>query len=102
MDMETTSRKENLTNLSLTPVLRNFITIRQESFGGYIYNPYLLSHATLTRAEMKVIEYFDGNHTLKDIYQIFRTQNYPEYRLNNVFTETFKKTNRLFAVDWNS
>ncbi|MFX0185950.1 MAG: radical SAM protein [Candidatus Hodarchaeota archaeon] len=57
-------------NESDVPILRSFIVLRKEYFGGFMFNPYLPPEIRLDHIRFKIAMLCDGRHTLLEIKNI--------------------------------
>lgn len=86
-------------NESDVPVLRSFIVLRKESFGGFIFNPYLPPEIKLDHIRFKIAWLCDGTHTLEEINNIIaddleHTQDY----IAAIIKGALDIFNRCFAI----
>lgn len=49
------------------PVMRSFFVLRNEYFGGFLFNPYLPPEMRLDRVRFKIASLCDGRNTLEEI-----------------------------------
>jgi radical SAM protein with 4Fe4S-binding SPASM domain len=83
------------------PILRSFILLRKEWFGGFLFNHYLPPEVQLDRVKFEIAQLCDGSHTLNDIrvYLSQRLDHSPEY-LDILLCQTFDLLESRFAVYW--
>ena len=83
------------------PILRSFILLRKEWFGGFLFNHYLPPEVKLDGLEFEIAELCDGSHTVRDIrgYLSQRLDHSPEY-LDILLCQTFAHLESRFAVYW--
>lgn len=56
-----------MSDLMPAPAFYSYISYRRESFGGFLFNPYLQTEMPLTPAEFTVAELIDGRRTGEEI-----------------------------------
>lgn len=92
------TKQTNRIDWLMKPLLRDFITKRDEIFGGYLYNPYLINPVAFSPVEMQIIELFNGQKTLSEILIELQPKMGDRDKLKSYFYTTIEKLNRLFAV----
>ncbi len=83
------------------PVLRSFIVLREENFGGYIFNPYLPPETRLDHIRFKIATLCNGRYTTGEIKEILgnELEHTREY-INVILTSCINSFNRQYAVYW--
>jgi radical SAM protein with 4Fe4S-binding SPASM domain len=86
------------TRPSMKLVLRDFITKRHESFGGYLFNPHLFSPIAFNQSEMNAIDLIDGENSVAEVadslYRSMGDMEAARLALNNALG----KAHRMFAL----
>lgn len=83
------------------PALFSFVTYRRESFGGYLFNPYLFRELLLDEFEMSVVERCDGRTPAVDMAEALGRQ----FRTDRATAEgrllaALNKLNGHYALQW--
>ncbi len=86
---------------SSVPIIRKFISLRGEFFGGFFFNPYLPPETRLDRLRFRIATLCDGSHTLGEIKDIIgddldHSRDYIEDVVNN----TIELLDRRCAINW--
>lgn len=86
---------------SSVPVIRSLIVLRRESFGGYVFNPYLPPETKLDQIRFRVATLCDGRHTVDDIKQSIADdlEHSKEY-ISLLVEGVLKRLNEQFAIYW--
>jgi hypothetical protein len=83
------------------PIMRSFILLREEHFGGYLFNPYLPPEVRLDPVKFKIAALCNGKHRVTEIKHIIgndleHSKEYIDIMVNNALT-LFGKS---FALYW--
>lgn len=78
--------------------LRDFITKRHETFGGYIFNPYLFNHMAFSQSEMNIIDLINGENSVADIAESMCRSLRDKKAVRVAMNNAFWKAHRMFAL----
>jgi AdoMet-dependent heme synthase len=88
-------------NNSDVPIIRSFVVLRKEYFGGYIFNPYIPPEIKLDHIRFKVATLCDGKHSLREIKKsIANNLTHSEKYIDLLAESTIKSFNKCLAVFW--
>jgi AdoMet-dependent heme synthase len=99
INLETsTLQKKDSANI---PILRSFIVLRRESFGGYFFNPYLPPEAKFDQLRFKIAALCDGSHTIEEIKEIVgQSLEHSEAYIDLLVEGVLKNLSEQFAICW--
>jgi radical SAM protein with 4Fe4S-binding SPASM domain len=84
-----------------TPSLYSFVSYRCESFGGFLFNPYLQVELPLDHFELAVVNLCDGQHAAAimpvELARTFRTDRATAERR---LLHSLKRLNGYYALNW--
>jgi len=88
-------------NESNVPIIRSFIVLRKEHFGGYTFNPYIPPEVRLDHIRFKIATLCDGRHTLREIKTIIGSNlEHTRAYIDLLVDDTINLFNKRFAVYW--
>lgn len=83
------------------PIMRSFIVLRKEHFGGYLFNPYLPPELKLNPVKFKIASLCDGNHSLMDIKDIIGNNlNHSKEYIEILVDGAIALFSKSFALYW--
>lgn len=86
---------------SSVPIMRSFVVLRNENFGGYIYNPYLPPEKRLDNIRFKIATMCDGRHSVDEIKSsVGKVLEHSKDYINLLVDDAFKQLNEQFALYW--
>lgn len=81
------------------PILHSFIVLREEHFGGFIFNPYMPPEKRLDHVRFSVAEMCDGAHTIGEIKKAIGSKlNHSEEYIDLLVNKTINSFNDKYAV----
>ena len=83
------------------PIMRSFIVLRQEHFGGYLFNPYLPPELRLDPVRFKIAALCDGKHRVREIKEVIGSnlQHSKEY-IDILVNKAMTLFGKSFALYW--
>jgi radical SAM protein with 4Fe4S-binding SPASM domain len=86
---------------SSVPIIRSIISLRKESFGGFVFNPYLPPETRLDNLRFNIATHCNGGYTLDEIKDaIGRDLDHtPEY-ISNLVENTINLLEQYYALYW--
>lgn len=83
------------------PDMFSYITIRKENFGGFLFNPYLLSEVTLNQKEMRIAELCNGEYTVEEINSnIAQKFQIDQNQAEKIVHTVLNRFNQYYAINW--
>jgi AdoMet-dependent heme synthase len=84
---------------SSIPVLRSFIVLRKEHFGGFIFNPYLPPETRLDPVRFGIAVMCDGTHTLGEIKRAVSSKlNHSEEYIDIIVNKTINSFSDKYSI----
>ena len=86
---------------SSVPILRSFVVLRRENFGGYVFNPYLPPEAKFDQIRFRIASLCDGLHTVDEIKNIMEHElEHSKDYISLLVESVLKKLDEQFAIYW--
>jgi len=83
------------------PILRSFIILRKEHFGGYMFNPYFPPEIRLDPIRFKIATLCNGRHTIGEIKNIIgKDLEHTREYIDVLVKSNINSFNSQFAVYW--
>lgn len=83
------------------PILRSFMVLRKEHFGGYMFNPYLPPETRLDHIRFEIATLCDGMHTLEEIKNaIGKNLGHSREYIDVLVNSNINSFSSQFAVYW--
>ena len=86
---------------SSVPIVRSIISLRRESFGGFLFNPYLPPETRLDSLRFSIASLCNGGHTFDEIKEVIGRDldHTPEY-VNELVGSALDLFDRHYALYW--
>jgi sulfatase maturation enzyme AslB (radical SAM superfamily) len=83
------------------PILRSFVVLRREYFGGYLFNPYIPPEIKLDPIRFRIATLCDGRHSLMEIKKSLGAGlNHTREYIDLLVESTIQSFNKCLAVFW--
>ncbi len=83
------------------PDLFDFITLRRETYGGFLYNPFLYSEVFLDDSAFRVMELCNGSSTVDEILSRLSSElTLDDSTAALIVRQSLEKGNGQFAIHW--
>jgi radical SAM protein with 4Fe4S-binding SPASM domain len=100
-DIEKLYEPINKTDKSKVPILHSFIVLRQEYFGGFVFNPFLPPETRLDHIRFKIAALCNGKNNIGEIGNILENdlEHSKEY-IETLVRDTINSLNKNCAIYW--
>ena len=86
---------------SSVPIIRTFIALRQESFGGFMFNPYLPPETRLDRVRFGIATLCNGGHTINEIRRtVGNDLDHTREYVDELVRGTLSQLEKHYALYW--
>ncbi len=86
---------------SSVPILRSFMVLREERFGGYVFNPYMPPETKLDRVRFRIATLCNGTNTVNEIETVLEQDlaHSREY-IRLLVKDSLKQLDKQLALFW--